>query len=158
MHRTDLGLALVILAGCAALYYVTTTFDEVPPLFADNIGPAWFPRLMLWSIGVLALTLPFEHHFVAGGRGKLDEDRTDRVKGITFLTAGLLFVVVVAVELFGMALAMVLVSAALPLLWGERRYRVLIPFALLFPAAVALLFSQVLKIYFEPGRFGFAFG
>ncbi|HSA91247.1 MAG TPA: tripartite tricarboxylate transporter TctB family protein [Burkholderiales bacterium] len=158
MHRTDLAAALLILAGCGAVYYATTTFDEVSPLFADNIGPAWFPRLMLWSIAVLALALPFEHRFVAGGRRRLDEERSDRVKRITFLTAVLLFIVVAAIGLLGMALAMVLVSALLPLLWGERRYRVLVPFALLFPAAVALLFSQVLRIYFEPGRFGFAFG
>lgn len=158
MHRIDVAVALVILAGCGAVYYATTGFDEVSPLFADNIGPEWFPRLMIGSIAVLALALPFEHRFVAGGRSRLDEERTKRVKGITFLTAGLLLVVVTAVDLVGMALAMVLVSALLPLLWGERRYRVVIPFALLFPLAVAILFSRVLKIYFEPGRFGFAFG
>jgi putative tricarboxylic transport membrane protein len=158
VHRPDLVLALVVLAGCGGLYYVTTTFEEVAPLFADNIGPAWFPRLMLWTIAVLALALPFEHLLVAGGRKRLDEDRSDRVKPITVLTAGLLLLIVLAVELVGMALAAVLVSALLPLLWGERRYKVLIPFAILFPAAVTLLFARVLKIYFEPGLFGFGFG
>jgi len=158
VHRTDLGLALVILAGCGLLYYFTTTFEEVSPLFADNIGPAWFPRLMIWSVAVLALALPFEHRFVAGGRKRLDEDRSDRVRGITFLTAGLLLLVVAVIDLLGMALTAVLVSAALPLLWGERRYRILIPFAILFPLAVTLLFTQVLKIYFEPGKLALGFG
>ena len=158
LHGPDLVLALVVLAGCGAAYYATTLFDEVSPLFAQNIGPEWFPRLMIWSIVALALLLPFEHLFVSGGRSKLDEERTDRLKGITFLTAGLLVLVVMAVELIGMALAMVLVSGLLPLLWGERRYHILIPFVLLFPAAVALVFVYVLKIYFEPGRFGFALG
>ncbi|HEX6267265.1 MAG TPA: tripartite tricarboxylate transporter TctB family protein, partial [Burkholderiales bacterium] len=146
VHGPDLVLALVILAGCGILYYVTATFEEVAPLFADNIGPEWFPRLMLWSIAVLALALPFEHLFVAGGSKKLDEERTDRVKPITLATAGLLLLIVLAVELVGMALAAVLVSALLPLLWGERRAKVLIPFAILFPAAVTLLFARVLKI------------
>lgn len=158
MHRTDLAVALVVLAGCGAAYYATTLFDEVSALFAQNIGPEWFPRLTIWAIAALALALPFEHRFVSGGRRRLDEERTDRVRGITFLTAGLLLLVVVALELVGMALAMVLVSALLPLLWGERRWRVLAAFALLFPAAVALLFAYVLRIYFEPGRFGFALG
>ena len=158
VHGPDLVLALVILAGCGILYYVTATFEEVAPLFADNIGPSWFPRLMLWSIALLALVLPFEHLFVVGGRKRLDEDRTDRVKPIALATAGLLLLLVLAVELVGMALAAVLVSAFLPLLWGERRTKVLIPFAILVPAAVALLFARVLKIYFEPGLFGFAFG
>jgi len=158
VHGPDLVLALVVLAACGVLYYVTTTFDAVSPLFADNLPPSWFPRLMLWSIAVLALALPFEHLFVAGGRKRLDEDRTDRVKPITLATAGALLIVVLAVELVGMALASVLVSALLPLLWGERRYKVLVPFAILFPAAVTALFSRVLKIYFEPGLFGFWFG
>jgi len=71
---------------------------------------------------------------------------------------GLLLLVVAAIELLGMALTAVLVSAALPLLWGERRYRILIPFAILFPVAVTLLFTQVLKIYFEPGKLALGFG
>jgi putative tricarboxylic transport membrane protein len=158
VHGPDLVLALVVLAACGVLYYVTTTFDEVSPLFADNLPPSWFPRLMIWSIVVLALALPFEHLLVAGGRKKLDEDRTDRVKPIVLVTAGLLLIVVLAIQLVGMALAAVLVSALLPLLWGERRYKVLIAFAILFPAAVTLLFAGVLKIYFEPGLFGFGFG
>lgn len=158
VHGPDLVLALVVLAACGIFYYLTTTFEEVSPLFADNIAPSWFPRLLIWSTAILALALPFEHLFVAGGRKGLDEERTDRVKPITLITAGLLLIVVLAVELVGMALAAVLVSALLPLLWGERRYKVLIVFAILFPAAVTLLFARVLKIYFEPGLFGFGFG
>jgi putative tricarboxylic transport membrane protein len=110
------------------------------------------------GIAILALTLPFEHIFVRGGRGRLDEEREERVRPITLLTAGLLVVVVLSVELLGLALATVIVCAALPLLWGERRAKVLIPFAILFPTAVALLFSYVLKIYFEPGLLGFTIG
>ena len=54
----------------------------------------------------------------------------------------------------GTALAMVLVCIALPLLWGERRAKVLVPYFVLFPLAVTVLFTQVLKVYFEPGAFG----
>jgi len=155
IHRTDTWVMAILLAGCGIAYYLTTTFEEVSLLFQNNIPPAWFPRLLIWCIGLLALVLPFEHLFVPGGRKRLDDDRDDRVKRITLLTAGLLVIVVVSVEVLGMALATVLVCAALPLLWGERRAKVLIPFAILFPAAVALLFSKVLKIYFEPGLIGF---
>ena len=158
IHLTDTWVMAVLLAGCGLGYYVTTTFEEVSLLFQDNIPPAWFPRLLIWSIALLALVLPFEHLFVPGGRKRLDDDRDDRVKRITLLTAGLLVLVVISVEFLGMALATVMVCAALPLLWGERRPKVLIPFAILFPTAVALLFSKVLKIYFEPGLLGFAIG
>ena len=49
---------------------------------------------------------------------------------------------------------MLLGCALLPLLWGERRKKILIPYIILFPASVAVLFTQVLKVYFEPGLWG----
>ena len=52
---------------------------------------------------------------------------------------------------------MIVVCIALPVLWGERRIKVLIPYVILFPAAVTILFTQVLKVYFEPGMFGIEF-
>ncbi len=64
IHRTDLWLALVILAGCAALYYATTRFEEVSALMAQNIPPEYFPRLLIWTIVVLTVLLPFEHLFL----------------------------------------------------------------------------------------------
>ena len=158
IHRTDLWVAAVLLALCGTAWYLTTTFEEVSLLFRDNIPPSWFPRLLLWSIAVLALAIPFEHLFVSGGRSRLDEERTERIRPVTMLTAGLLILVVLSVELLGMMAATVVVCALLPMLWGERRARVLIPYAILFPAAVALLFSEVLNIYFEPGLLGALLG
>ncbi len=156
IHRTDFWVAGILLVFCAVVYYLTTTFDEMPALFQGNIPPAWFPRLLIWCIVVLAVAIPFEHLFVAGGRKRLDEEREDRIRPITMQTAGLLVVTVLLVELLGLFLAIVALCGALPLLWGERRAKVLIPFVILFPLAVALLFSYVLRIYFEPGLIGFA--
>lgn len=158
LHRADLGLAVVMLIFCGGAYYVTTTFDEPSALFGEQIPPEWFPRLMIWSIAVLSLALPFEHLFHAEGRKRLDQDRQNRIQPITLITAALLLGVVIAIELIGTLLAMVLACALMPPLWGERRLKVLVPYALLFPAAVAILFSQVLKIYFEPGLIGPALG
>lgn len=155
VHGPDVKVALVILAICAVLYYVTTTWETVPALLAQNIPPEWFPRLMIWTIVVLTLFLPFEHHFLQHGKKGLDEDRTERIPPMAIVTAGLLILVVVSVVVFGTFLATIFVCAALPLLWGERRWKVLIPYVILFPTAVAFLFTQVLEVYFEPGWFGF---
>ena len=73
---------------------------------------------------------------------------------MAMITAVLLVLAVTSILLFGTALAMVLVCIALPLLWGERRAKLLVPYFILFPLAVTLLFTQVLKVYFEPGAFG----
>ena len=156
IHRTDFWVAGALLVFCAVAYYLTTTFEEMSALFQGNIPPTWFPRLLIWSIGILALAIPFEHLFVRGGRERLDSDREERVRPIVWLTAGLLIGVVLLVEILGLFLATIAVCGALPLLWGERRAKVLVPFAILFPVSVALLFAYVLRIYFEPGLIGFS--
>jgi len=154
IHGADLGLTLIILTVCAGLYYVTAGFDEVPELLAQNITPEWFPRLLIWIIVVLALLLPIEHLFHARGKKHLDEDRRHRIKPMAVVTAGLLTVVVASMQWLGTYLTMIFLCFALPLLWGERRLKILIPFAIIFPTIVALLFTQLLKVYFEPGIFG----
>lgn len=158
VHRVDLGLTLVILAICGVVYYFTTTFEDVSALLADNVPPQWFPRLMIWSIIVLSLLLPFEHLFLEGGKKKLDEDRAAAIPRMAIYTAILLIVIVASIEVVGMLLAMIFACIALPLLWSERRYRMLVLYAVLFPAAIAVVFSQILKIYFEPGLIGPALG
>jgi putative tricarboxylic transport membrane protein len=154
IHLTDLWLALLILTGCAALYYATTRFEEISPLMAQNIPPEFFPRMLIWTIVALTLFLPIEHRFLEKGRKGLDKDRSVRISPMTFMTAGLLCAVVASALVVGTLISMVMVCVLLPLLWGERRPKVLISFAILFPGAVTLLFSQVLKVYFEPGVFG----
>ena len=158
IHRTDLVLTLAILAICGVVYYLTTGFEDVSALLADNVPPEWFPRLMIWSIVVLSLLLPFEHLFLEGGKKKLDEDRSVAIPRMAIYTAIVLVIVVASIDLIGMALAMVFACVALPLLWSERRFGRLALFAILFPAAVALLFSQILGIYFEPGALGLSLG
>jgi putative tricarboxylic transport membrane protein len=157
VHGVDLKLTLIILAICAAIYYVTTTFDEVSPLLAQNIPPEWFPRLLIWFIVILSLFLPFEHLFLERGKAGLDEDRSKRIPKGAIVTAGLLVVAVASIALVGTFLATMLVCAALPLMWGERRWKILVPYVILFPTAVALLFTKVLRVYFDPGLIGFTF-
>ncbi len=154
VHGPDLKVTVVILALCGFLYYVTTTFDEVSPLFTQNIAPQWFPRLLLATIVALTLVLPFEHRLLTGGKERLDAGRTSRIPLMAFATAGLLAAVVVSIKFIGTFLAMLLVCAGLPLLWGERRWHILVPYMIIFPAVVAFIFTQVLKVYFEPGLFG----
>lgn len=150
-HRTDLGLALIILAVCAGLYFATTRFETVAPLFAQDVPPEFFPRLLIWIIVVLALLLPFEHLLLAKRRTNLDDDRSDRIRPNTVVTAGLLCAVVAAMPWLGTAPSMVAVCLLLPRLWGETRLSVVIPFAVVFPGAVTFVFSYLLKVHFEPG-------
>jgi putative tricarboxylic transport membrane protein len=157
VHMLDLKLTVVILIICGIFYYLTTQFEEVSPLLTQNIPPEWFPRLLLWSIVVLSVSLPFEHRFIKGGKERLDSDRLHRIPSMVLITIGLLSVVVASVYVVGTFFAMIFVCAALPLLWGERRWKILVPYAIIFPLIIAFIFTQVLRVYFQPGLYGISF-
>lgn len=154
VHPTDLVVALIILAGCGYLYYVTTTFDKVSALLAQNIPPEFFPQLILITIAILTLGVPFEHLLHTRRGQNIDSERSERIKQMPYITAALLLALVFAIPYVGMLLAMIGICLILPLLWGERRLVLVIPFAILFPLAIAYLFNKVLLVYFEPGVLG----
>ena len=156
LHTTDLVVALVILAICGVLYYITTTFDEVSNLLAQNIPPEFFPQLIIIIIAILTVGVPFEHLLHKRRGDNIDSERSERVKWMPVLTWSLLAAFVVGIQIIGMLLTMIGVCALLPLMWGERRYWLIGPFAILFPLAVAYVFNKILLVFFEPGIFGIA--
>lgn len=151
VHPTDTVMAVIILAVMAALWYATTLFEDVSPLLAQNVGPKFFPRLLLVVIIGLTLLLPFEHRFLKGGARRLDRSRSHRIEPLTYLTALLLGGIVALMPVLGTVLTMAAVCVLLPLLWGERRIALIAVFAVAFPAVVTVLFNGVLRVYFEPG-------
>jgi len=142
---------MVILAVCGVLFYVTCGFEKVPEQMSQNIPPEWFPRLLLWIIVVLTVIIPFEHMFLKKGKDSIDADRRARIKPISIYSAVLLCCIVGLMPWLGTIFAMVLVCALMPMLWGESRVKVILPFAVIFPGLVALLFTRVLGVFFEPG-------
>ncbi|MHA1152641.1 MAG: tripartite tricarboxylate transporter TctB family protein [Alphaproteobacteria bacterium] len=154
IHPVDLVIMTIILSICGALYYVTTTFEEVSDLLAQNIPPEFFPRLVLLVIAILTLGLPFEHLFQRRRGNDLDSKRRKKLRPLVYLTASVLVFLALAMPYLGTFLLMIVVCLILPWLWGERRLRLIGLFAVLFPLAVALLFNRVLGVYFEPGIFG----
>jgi putative tricarboxylic transport membrane protein len=154
VHRTDLIVTFVVLAICAFFYIATTTFEEVSNVLAQNVPPEFFPRWVLIIVAVIALGLPFEH-VVHRRRGEdIDSERSERVKQMPYLTAGLLLLFILAMPYAGTLLSTIGICLTLPLLWGERRWRLIIPFALIFPLLVAYVFDRILLVQFEPGMFG----
>ena len=110
--------------------------------------------MLLWIIAGLSLVLPFEQA-LRGNRGAvLDKARSERIHPIVYVTAAFLILVVAAIKLIGTFPVLMAACLGLPLLWNERRWKIIVPFVLLFPALVMLLFGHVLGVYFEPGLLG----
>ena len=157
VHPIDLVVSLIILTGVAFLYYETTLFDEVSPMFAQNIQPSMYPQILLTIIAVLSLFLPFEHILLARKGKDIDKNRTDGIHPTTLMTMGFLVVIVIAAETLGMLLTMITICLLMPRLWGQRKVIPVLLFAAIFPIVVVLVFSKLLSVYFEPGIFGLRF-
>ncbi|MEX2615842.1 MAG: tripartite tricarboxylate transporter TctB family protein [Alphaproteobacteria bacterium] len=154
VHRTDLLLTLALFAFCGFAWYATTQFEEPSALFQDNIQPAFFPRIMIWTILLLSILLPFEHRAISKRGEDIDAERNSRIQPMAYITFGVLVILLLIAPWLGTLLTVITASFVLPLLWGERRLKLIIPFAILFPIAVMVLFSKVLQVYFEPGLLG----
>ena len=131
----DTVLALVLIALCGLLYWVSAGFPEPGLFLGENVLPEHFPRLLLIAIGVLVLLLPFEHRLEVDRWPLIRKSRRAPIGASTILT-------------------IVVAAVGLPLLWGERRWLLIIPYAAIFTGVVTYLFSIVLSVYFEPGVFG----
>lgn len=156
IHQTDLMVGLIVIAICLFFYYVTSTFEEVSALLAQNVPPEFFPRGVLIIIMILALGLPFEHVLHRRRGEDIDSERSERVKQMPYLTTGLLFLIILAMPYVGTLVCIMAICLALPVLWGERRWGLIVAFAVVFPLAVAYVFDRILLVQFEPGMLGIA--
>lgn len=154
---------LAILGVCAVAWWLTAGFDEVPAILSQNVPPTFFPRLVIATAALLGGLL------LAGGIRRRAVDLADRataggppasreVPGGTALpppvfwaTAGLIAAAGVLIPLVGTLLTVGLVAIGLPLLWGERRFRLVAALALSLPGAIYAVFTLALGVRFPVG-------
>lgn len=154
LDGVDAILALVLIAICAFFYWLAGDFP-VPGLFlGDNVLPEQFPRMLLVTIGIFALLLPFEHKLELDRWPLIRKARSAPIGGTTFATMGFVLVLVGLGEWMGTILTIFFAAAGLPILWGERRWLLIAIYAVVFTSIVTYLFSIVLSVYFVPGVFG----
>jgi len=131
---------LVILGLAAVAFYLTTTFDRVPPILKRGIQPADFPQLVILLIAGLAVWLLWKDR----------EPAPSPLPPVVFATLGMLvvFPLLALVDLF---LALGALGVVLSALWGERRLWALFLIAVVMPVAVFFLFDTVFEIRFPRG-------
>ena len=139
----DAVVGAAILAFCLATYLVTLTFKEAPAVIAQNVQPATFPRMVLLVMAVLAGIIMFLSF-------RAPDQQLKKFKPMLWPSAAIMPGFVLAFQFLGILPAMILLCFFLPLLWGERRLKLIVPYSIVFPAAIYLLFAVVLKVHFEP--------
>lgn len=149
----DLIVSAILLLVSGFLYYLTTKFEEASALLGQNVGPADFPRLVLAIIAILALLMLLERRLQPARWQKIKDGQADPVKRLTWLTIAFVMAVTAAGPYLGTILTMFVVCLVLPVLWGERRWWLVGPFAVLFTFFVTWVFNVLLRVFFEPGIF-----
>lgn len=132
----------VLLVLCALLYWVSTGFDSVPAVLSQNVPPELFPRMLLLTIAGLSVVMMWQ------GRGTAVAPMP-RIRRILLVAAAAW----IGCALFAMTGVVTLVACcgALCALWGERRPASLALYALLYPAAVYVVFVLFLGLRFPDG-------
>lgn len=132
-----------VLVFCLAAYLVTLGFKEAPAAIAQNVQPATFPRMVLLVMAILAVAI------IALSFRRQDKPKKP-FKPMLWPSVAIMPGFVLAFSFLGILPAMILLCFFLPLLWGERRLTLIIPYSIMIPTAIYLLFAVVLKVHFEP--------
>ena len=139
---TVAGLAILLL--CAAAFALTFRFDTVPAILSQNIPPTFFPRLVLGTMGILSGAL-----LLRGLRTNLP--KKEPVPPVVLFTAGIVTAGVLMLRPLGVLVLSFLVSLFLPLLWGERRLRLVLLLAALTPVMLYVIFGWLLQLQLPMG-------
>ncbi len=133
-------VTFVIISFCGATFWISTTFDRMPPILKRGIQPADFPQLILILMLILTVAMIWLDPIVVDKR--LDSKTVGSL--VLFgVFGGLTFI-----DLF---LALGTVAALLAMFWGERRWQAVVGIGLMMPALIFLLFDQVFEIRFPRG-------
>lgn len=140
----DVGIGIALLLFCGTVYYVTTTFRDVPAALSQNIPPTFFPRVVLTAIALLSLA-------VIATSWRVSDEPKPALEPSVYGTAVLFLLAVALVPYLGMLGAVFIVSIVLPLYWGERSPRRIVGLALGLPVMVYVLFVLALGMRFPRG-------
>lgn len=132
-----------VLLFCLAAYLATLLIKKAPPALAQNVQPATFPRLVLAVMTVFAVIIIVDSF--------RRPDKTPKpIRAMVWPSAAVMVGFVIAFDALGILPAMMLLCFGLPVMWGERRLMLIVPYAILFPLAIYGLFAVALGVHFEP--------
>ena len=164
LANRDSLTGLTIVGVCAVAWWLTAGFDEVPAMLSQNVPPTFFPRLVIGTaalLGGLLLAVGIRRSAgeaadpaAAGDPSALREEagRSALPPPVFWATVGVIAAAGVLVPLVGTLPTLGLVAAVLPLLWGERRFRLVVALALGLPGAIYVVFTIALGVRFPVGQ------
>ena len=141
----DYVVPAFIFLFCAAVTYVSLTFEEALPLIVGHsMQPRVFPIFLMAVIAILNLGL-----IIYVLRNPPKERAWER--GVTWASAALMLLFWVVTEYVDMMVALVVTMFLLCIVWGERRLWVAALVAFGTTIAIFFTFDQILEVRFPRG-------
>ncbi|MGO4851293.1 tripartite tricarboxylate transporter TctB family protein [Phaeovulum sp. W22_SRMD_FR3] len=144
------ALAPLVVASAIALFAIgwSFTFKEVPPFLIRGFQPAAFPRFVAGLILILALLACLE----LARQADRPAAQTEAPLVPAFWRTLLMLAIFAAVLALGdFLVAMMIGTAGIAAMWGERRPVVLALLGVVAPVLVILLFDQLFQVRFPRG-------
>ena len=95
---------------------------------------------------MLTAIIPFEHILLKKSGKDIDSGRKKKVNFATYGTMAILLTIIVFSEYLGAYVTIFLSCFILPIFWGEKNLKLLIPYVILFPLFIILIFNIVLNV------------
>ena len=141
---TEFKACFVILFFSIFKFFITFTFDEVPPILNRGIQPATFPKaLLILIISLTCLVYYFSFKSPWTKKKKLEKP--------FFLTLFVFILFILIAKFIDFFLAIGSLSFLISYFWGERKILFLLMVSILFPIIVFIFFETILGLRFPGG-------
>ena len=140
--NSNRAAATVVVAVAAALFAATFWFEQMPEGITRGFGAELFPRMVLGTIVALALLLALT---------PASDAPLPRIPPMMWYTGASLLAFMALVPVIGMLPAMFVFLISLGILWGERRYWLLLLSATALMAAVWGVFVKGFGVQLPKG-------
>ena len=141
---TEFKACFVILFFSIIGFFITFTFDEVPPILNRGIQPATFPKILLILIIVLTCLV----YFLSLTKSWKKQQNLDKP---FFLTLSFFILFILITKFIDFFLAIGSLSFLVSYFWGERKILYLLMVSILFPIIVFIFFETILGLRFPGG-------
>jgi putative tricarboxylic transport membrane protein len=136
--------AAAVIAIAAALFAATFWFEQMPEGITRGFGAELFPRMVLGTIIALAILLALT---------PASSTPLPRIPPMVWYSGAALLVFMGLVRVIGTLPAMFVFLVALGILWGERRYVLVLITAALMTAAIWGVFVKGFGVQLPKGLF-----
>ena len=144
IFSTEFKVCFIILLFSIISFFITFTFDEVPPILNRGIQPATFPKILLVLIFFLTCLVYYLSF-------KSPWKNNEILEKPFFLTLFVLILFVLIAKFIDFFLAIGSLSLLISYFWGERNIYFLLMVSILFPIIVFIFFETILGLRFPGG-------